>query len=191
MLTPETILIDNLKEALKTAHQYLIWGNGIALFLLILVFQDWRGTGEAALINLPQIGLRAERSIVELIAGVAYFVFGYMAYLAVSRIIRIKRRLRSWPELRKAALTYPSIPTINTGMRLGAVLFPAVMFFVALLIVFLPQIKRNGSDWVFIMLFLVFLASVPHILIMQLLRYPLVETTYKISQECIDRLSAQ
>jgi hypothetical protein len=191
MATPEAILIDNLKQSLKTAHQYLILGNGIALFLLILVIQDWRGTGEAAIITLPQIGLRAERSIVELVAGVAYFVLGYMAYLAVSRIIRIKWRLRYWPELRKAALTYPSIPTINTGMRIGAVLFPALMFFAALLIIFVPQIKKHGSDWVFVMMLIVLLASTPHILIMQLLRYPLVEITYKITEECIVSLKAE
>lgn len=179
-MAPQDILVDNLKEALKAAHQYIIWGTGIALFLLVLVIQDWRGTGVAAIIKLPAIGVDAERSLVELIASVACFISGYMAYLAVERVSRIRVRLRAWPEIRKAALTYPSIPTINSGMRIAAVLLPALLFSAALMIILVPLFKEKGTF--IIPAGITLILNSPYILIAQLLRYPLGETSYQLTK---------
>lgn len=188
-MRPEDILVENLKAALRQAHQYIIWATGTALFLLILVFQDVRGTGVAAAIKLPAIGVDAGRSTVELISAVACFVLGYMAYLAVYRIKRIMWRLRYWPEIRKAALTFPSIPTINSGaVRMGAVILPALLFFAALICIFLPQIKKDPSNAIIVGSFALALNSPYILLAVLLLRYPLGEVTYQINQLTLGRL---
>lgn len=191
-MRPEDILVENLKAALRAAHQYIIWGTGTALFLLILVFQDWRGTGVAAAIKLPAIGVDAGRSTVELIAAVGCFLLGYMAYLAVYRIKRIKWRLRYWPEIRKAALTFPSIPTINSGaMRIGAVILPAMLFFTALIFIFLPQIKEDTTNAIIVISFALGMSSPYILLAVLLLRYPIGEVTYQVTKLSLDRLKQE
>lgn len=191
-MRPEDILVENLRAALKAAHHYIIWGTGTALFLLLLVFQDWQGTNVAAAVKLPAIGVDAGRSSVKLIAGVACFLLSYMAYLAVYRIKRINWRLRFWPEIRKAALTFPSIPTINSGaVRLGSVILPALLFFAALLLIFLPQVKADKSNAI-IVIFFAFGLNLPYFLIaVLLLRYPLGEVTYQVSKLSLSKLAKE
>ena len=191
MAAPEDILVDNLKEALREAHKYIVLGTGVALFLLILSIQDLRGTGTVSPVEIPIVKISAERSLTELISVAIYFISGYMAYLAVSRIERIKVRLHSWPEIRKAALTYPSIPTINiTWARMGAAILPALLFSAALLVIFIPRLK-DVKDSLLPIIFFVLALSSPYILLIQLLRYPLGETSYKITKTSLDNLKEE
>jgi hypothetical protein len=186
MPSAEDILVDNLREALKDAHRQIVFGTGAALFFLLLVIQDVWGGGQGGAIVLPLVGVQADRSFAEIIAAVAYFIAGYLAYLAVSRVLRIKARLQSAPQLREAVLMYPSIPTlILTGARIGALLLPVVIFvggFVPILVRMGWTDETYGLAWVAVML------SAPYILLVRELRYPLSEVKYKLTTESLERM---
>jgi hypothetical protein len=164
MATAEDILADGLKEATREAHRHIVFGTSASLFLLLLAVQDWWGSGEKS-IKVPFIDVSASRALAQAIAGVAYFISGYLAYLAVSRARRIMRRLDTAPDVREAVLMYPSITTVP----------------------FLFMVK--GDLWQALLL-IIFLANTPWILLIQQLRYPLSRIRYRLTAEALDRLKA-
>ena len=187
MATAEDILADCLKEATKEAHRQIVFGTSTSLFLLLLVIQDWWGSGEKT-IKVPFIDVSASRALVEAIAGSAYCISGYLAYLAISRARRIMRRLHAAPEVREAVLMYPSIPTIVlTGTRIAAIALP-VLIFLASTVPFLFMIK--GDTWQ-ALLFIILVASTPWILLIKQLRYPLSEIKYRLSEQALKALPAK
>jgi hypothetical protein len=184
MADPEDILADNLKEAIKDAHRHIVFGIGTSLFLLLLVIQDRWGSADKT-IKVPFVDVNAERAIVQAIAGAAYFISGYLAYLGVLRARRIMGRLQTSPQLREAALMYPAIPTIIiSGTRIAAIVLPAVLF-LASTAPFLFTLKDDRWQ---ALLFVMILASAPWILLVQQLRYPLSEITYKLTTQSLARL---
>jgi hypothetical protein len=186
MATADDILADSLKEATRQAHRHIVFGTSAALFLLLLAVQDWWGGGEKS-IKVPFVDVSASRALAEAIAGVAYFISGYLAYLAVSRARRIMRRLDTAPDLREAVLMYPSIPTIViTGARIAALILP-VLIFLASTIPFLFML--TGDLWQ-ALLVIIGLANTPWILLIQQLRYPLSRVRYRLTAQGLDRLKA-
>lgn len=189
-MAAEDILVDNLKEALKSSHNYIVLGTSTALFLLILVIQELQGTVINADVKVPLIELSTGRSMAKLTAVVACFISGYMAYLAVSRIHRIRWRLRAWQDIRKAALTFPSIPTTNMAfVRVGAILLPALLYSAALVIIFRPWLK--DKDMLVPAIFLILMLNLPYILLIQQLIHPLGETNYKLTKESLETLKKE
>ena len=185
MATAQDILADNLKEATKEAHRHIVFGTSTSLFLLLLVIQDWWGSGENT-IKVPFIDVSASRALVEALAGSAYFISGYLAYLSVSRARRIMHRLHAAP-IREAVLTYPSIPTIVImGIRIAAIALPALIF-LASTVPFLFMIK--GDKWQALLL-IIFIASTPWILLIQQLRYPLSQIRYRLTEQSLKTLRA-
>jgi hypothetical protein len=185
--THEDILADTLKEAVKEAHSRIVFGIGAALFLLLLVIPDWAGKGEKD-IKVPLIDVSADRVLVEILAGVAVFISGYMAYIAVSRTRRIMRRLSSVPHLREAVLLYPSIPTIILPLaRLSAVALPPLLLLSATVpaMFMAPQ----GSEKVSGLIFVTLILNVPYILLMRQLWYPLGEVKYTLNALSFDNLA--
>jgi hypothetical protein len=186
MAVAEDILADNLKEAIKDAHRQIVFGLSTSLFLLLLVIQDRWGNGDKT-IKVPFIDVNAERAVVQAIAGAAYFVSGYLAYLAVARARRIMGRLQASPQLREAVLMYPAIPTIIiTGTRMAAIALPALLFF-ASTIPFLFTLK--GGGWRGLLLGML-IASTPWILLVRELRYPLSVITYRLTEHSLKQLRA-
>lgn len=186
MAAPEDILTDNLREALREAHKRIVFGTGAALFLLLLAVQDWQSGSASQAITVPVVGVDADRTMAKIIAAVAYFIAGYLAYLAISRARRIKRRLDSSPKLREAALMYPSIPTIiHTGPRIWALSLPILIFLAATApSLFMLEEVEHG----FLLFFVILALSTPYVLLIIELRYPLSEVKYKLTEKSLKQL---
>jgi len=186
MANQDDILADNLKEALRQAHKHIVFGTSASLFLMLLVIQDWWESGEKN-IKIPLIDVSAPSWLAEAIACAAYFVSGYLAYLAVTRARRIMGRLRFLPQIREAVLMYPSIPTIIiTGTRIAAIALP-VLIFLTSTVPFL--FTMTGDSWQGLLLF-IFILCTPWVLLIQQLRYPLSEIKYKLTERSFQQLLA-
>ena len=186
MAAPEEILADNLKEALKEAQKRIVFGTGAALFLLLLVVQDWWREDGVKTIDVPIVGVSADRTLAGILAAVAYFISGYLASLAVGRAQRIIRRLDTLPQLREAVLMYPSIPTIITTVKRIAALFLPILIFIASSVLVLFMARDKDIGWA--LLVITFLLSSPYILLIQQLRYPLSEVKYKLTEKSLKDL---
>lgn len=187
MAAPEDILADNLREAIKEAHRHIVFGTSTSLFLLLLVLQDRWGSADKT-VNVPFIAVSADRAIVQAIAGAAYFVSGYLAYLAIARARRIMGRLQASPQLREAVLMYPAIPTIIlTGARIAAVVLPALLFLASTI----PFLFTGTAGTRQALLFMMVIVSTPWVLLVQQLRYPLSEITYKLTEDSLKQLGAR
>ena len=140
----------------------------------------WRKT-----IKVPFVEVKADRKLAEVIAVVAYFISGYLAYLSVSRARRIMLRLSSSPQLRDAVLMYPSIPTfIMTGTRIAAISLP-ILILLASTVPFFFMMPAN--DWRGL-LFMTLLLSTPWFALINELRHPLSEIKYKLSEQSLKQL---
>jgi len=127
MADPGSILVENLREALRLIQRYLFLGLSAAM--LTAVLPSRRELGDASVsVTLPG-GLPAVPSeLASAVAIVVYWVSGALATFTVARAKRIVTELRAYPELLAAALTYPSIPTTRVyGPRIGAALLPPVL----------------------------------------------------------------
>ena len=185
MKTGADILVENLKEALKTSHQYILWATWMSLFLFALVFR--KGFTETKLSSgiepVEVFGIKADSTLAETFAIIAITTFGLMAYLSVSRIQRIKYMLASEPGMLKAALTFPSIPTIHsTGGRILAVLVPSLLFVASLSIIFVPKLFDDDPSYHPVGVFvIILLLNTPYIILAFTLRDSLISLRYLIT----------
>jgi hypothetical protein len=183
MANKEDILAENLKHAIAQCHRQIVFGTAAALFLLLLVIPEWRGA-RGTPIKIPILDLETERVLAEILAAVAFFISGYLAYIAIGRAQRIMERLGKQPEIREAVLLYPSIPTmIDSGMRLTAVLLPLLLFLIATVpFFFFAGSKREGLFVVIMMM------SGPSILLAIRLWEPLSHIKYELTERAFEQL---
>ncbi len=185
MKTGTDILVENLKEALKTSHQYILWATWTSLFLFALVFRKgFTETKASAGIEPVEVfGIKADSTLAETFAIIAITTFGLMAYLSVSRIQRIKYMLAAEREMLKAALTFPSIPTIHsTGGRILAVLVPCLLFVASLSIILVPKLFDDDPSYHPVGVFVtIILLNVPYIILAVTLRESLISLRYLIT----------
>lgn len=185
MKTGADILVENLKEALKTCHQYILWATWMSLFLFALLFRKGFTEAKASsgLEPVEVFGIRTDGTLAEIFAIIAITTFGLMAYLSVSRIQRIKYMLASEPAMLKAALTFPSIPTIHsTGGRMLALLMPCLLFIASLSIIFIPKLFDDDPNYHPVgVIFIILLLNAPYIILAITLRDSLISLRYLIT----------
>ena len=138
----DKLLLENLKEAIRVLHRYMVVGLAAAGSILALASTS---SGEpvpvAGLVTPVPFGFAFS-----IFVG-AYWVFGLLATLIVSRANRIivmfeergegpdDRAQRT--ELLRATLTLPSIPTIKVyGPRIGLSLLPPILAVIGMVFVF-------------------------------------------------------
>jgi hypothetical protein len=181
-MSPQDVLAENLKEALKQAHRHLVFATSAALFLLLLAAGEAPPTG---LKGIPILEVEVDPGLARIIAAVAYFVSGYLALFAVFRARRIMWRLREWPELREAVLMYPSIPTtILRLFRMAALLLPVLLFLAATVPSTFKMEAQDARGW----LLAILLLSAPYVVLMRKLWYPLAKTKYKLTSQALEEL---
>ena len=186
MATPQDILADNLREAIKRTQTHITFATAAALFLLLLVVHDWTKVAKST-ITVPIIRVETDRFFAEVLAAVTYFISGYLAYFSISRAKLIMGRLQSAPEVREAALMYPSIPTIiRTDMRITALLVPVLLFLASTVPFFF---LTGGDKWQGLLLVIVLFSS-PYVFLIQKLRYPLGVIKYKLTEHAMGDLRA-
>ena len=132
------ILVENLKETLKGAQNYLLIGNGAALFLLLLAVEGKLAKGAPSEdVSVPYVGLSASTFAAAFIALAIYVLSGLvvLSFLAHSRRIQ-KRFAEADKALLEAMLTYPSLLTTTLKVQLGAALMPGILGALSLLVAY-------------------------------------------------------
>jgi hypothetical protein len=118
----EKVLIDNLKETLKSAQTYLLTGTVAALFLLILAIQGRFNQPNEEIVGVPFVGLSAPAITAAFIALAVYVLSGIIVLILDSSCRRIEEKLRQSKTegLLDAVLTYPSLIRPSRLMGVGA-----------------------------------------------------------------------
>lgn len=120
----EKVLIDNLKETLKSAQTYLLTGMVAALFLLLLALQGRFNQPNEETVGVPFVGLSAPAITAAFIALAIYVLSGIIVLILDSSCRRIEEKLRQSKTdgLLDAVLTYPSLIRPSKLMGVGAAL---------------------------------------------------------------------
>ena len=120
----EKLLIDNLKETLKSAQTYLLTGTVAALFLLLLALQGRFNQPSEETVGVPFVGLSAPAITAAFIALAIYVLSGTIVVILDSSCRRIEEKLgqSETPGLLDAVLTYPSLIRPSRLMGVGAAL---------------------------------------------------------------------
>jgi len=114
----EKILIDNLKEILKSAQTYLLTGTVASIFLLLLAYQGRFNQPNEENVGVPFVGLSAPTSAAASIAFGIYFISGIIVLILDNSCRRIEGKLRQSKTkgLLNAVLTYPSLIRPNKSL---------------------------------------------------------------------------
>jgi hypothetical protein len=132
MADRESILVDNLTEALKRSERYLVIGliASASLAILALLPGDIAAGVTVPVPGFPQLPRSAATAVLLAVIIGAPF----MASFTLSRVLRIADELSSNRPLLDAALTFPCIATTRVhGPRLVVAFGPPVFVFVSLL----------------------------------------------------------
>ena len=118
----EKLLIDNLKETLKSAQTYLLAGTVAALFLLLLALQGRFNQPNEETVGVPFVGVSAPAITAAFIALAIYVLSGIIVLILESSCRRIEEKLRQSKTdgLLEAVLTYPSLIRPSRVMGVGA-----------------------------------------------------------------------
>jgi hypothetical protein len=143
----ERILIDNLKDTLKSAQTYLLTGMGAALFLLLLSIQGRFNQPDEATIGVPFIGMDAPTSAAAFIALGIYLLSGGIVLVLNGNCRRIEETLRQSKAegLLKAVLTYPSLIRTSKLIGVGAALITFLLGTGALFASWYPRASIPSS----------------------------------------------
>lgn len=129
----QDILGKNLTETLRQLQRYMVLGLGTAVFALMLAASQPAFLDSSDTVELPSqfLPLPVSLRIGIVFALAAYWVAGFLAVMMLSRTKQIIKLLDDSPELVKALLTYPSIPTINYFLpRMFLAVAPAIIILV-------------------------------------------------------------
>lgn len=92
MAGPENVLLENLKETLKSAHWYFLSGSVTALFILLLAARGQLAVGAAEQeVKVPFLDLSAPTFGVAFIAIAIYILSGWMIFGFIKHIRLIKK----------------------------------------------------------------------------------------------------
>ena len=157
----EKILIDNLKEALKSAQTYLLTGIGVMLFLLLLVIQGRFNQPNDENVVMPIVGLSAPTGAAAFIALGIYLLAGGIVLVLNSTCQRIEEKLRQSKTegLLDAVLTYPSLIRTSRLTGVGASLMTFLLGTAALFASWYPRGRHFSS------LFSAMLLSSPYLVL--------------------------
>lgn len=114
MAESKNILLENLKETLKSTQWYFLAGTVTALFILLLAARGQLAAGAVEQeVKVPFLDLSAPTFGAAFIALVIYILSGWTIFGFIKHIRRIKGELTQLneQELLRATLTYPSMLT--------------------------------------------------------------------------------
>ncbi len=143
----EEILIDNLKETLKSAQLYLLTGMGVALFLLLLSIQGRFNQPSEEKIGMPFVGLSARTGEAAFIVLGIHFLSAVIVLVLNSNCQRIEEKLRQSKTkgLLDAVLTYPSLIRTSRFIGVGAALITFLLGTSAFFASWYPRSEVFGS----------------------------------------------
>ena len=145
MLNTDQLLKENLIEALKQVHQYVVLGLGTSASALALAVKTGP-VGPQANVTVPGTFVAVDPQAARAVLLAICFIAGAMAYYSADAANLIAQRLKTSPELLRAACTYPSFATSRfPGVRYVAALLPLLLSVVALLISALHETPRPWS----------------------------------------------
>ena len=104
----DQLLKENLIEALKQVHQYIVLGLGTSVSALALALKT-TAVGAESSVTVPGTFVAVDPQAARAVLLAVCFVAGAMAYYSADAANRIARRMKTSPELLEAAATYPSI----------------------------------------------------------------------------------
>jgi hypothetical protein len=161
----EKILVDNLKDTLKSAQTYLLTGMGAALFLLLLAIQGRFNQPNEDTVGVPFVGLDAPTSAAAFIALGLHLLSGGIVLVLNGNCRRIEETLRKSKAegLLDAVLTYPSLIRTSKLIGVGAALITFLLGTVALFASWYPRGRALSS------LFSAILLSSPYLILAWLL----------------------
>ncbi len=178
-MNPTELLAENLKEALRVSHQYLIWATWVSLFFLAMSLQGNKS-------NTEFLDMEISLTQAQFFATGAFFILGFLAYSSVERVYRIKHMLRIEPDLLKATITFPSIPTINSNRtRVLTVLVPTFLFTLGLLIISWEGLIDDITDTWLGVFFLILFLNVPYFALAIKLKTSLLDIKYRLTDKDI------
>ena len=143
----EKILVDNLKDTLKSAQTFLLTGMGAALFLLLLAIQGRFNQPNEATVGVPFAGLNAPTSAAAFIALGLYLLSGVIVLVLNGNCRRIEERLRKSKTegLLDAVLTYSSLIRTSKLIGVGAALIAFLLGTGALFASWYPRVPVSSS----------------------------------------------
>jgi len=150
MKEPQDILLENLKETLKSAERYFVSGSVSALFILLLAIRGQLATGvEEQEVLVPIAGFTAPTFSAALIALAIYILSGWMIVSLINHSRRIKDRLLNLgeDEILNAMLTYPSMLTTGRYRPVAMALLVATLGTLALLASYTADHGFSSALW--------------------------------------------
>jgi uncharacterized damage-inducible protein DinB len=130
----DQLLKENIIEALKQVHQYIVLGLGTSASALALALKT-TAVGAQSSVTVPGTFVAVDPQAARAVLLAVCFVAGAMAYYSADAANRIAQRMKTSPELLEVAGTYPSIATFRfPGVRYVAALLPFLFAVITLLI---------------------------------------------------------
>ena len=142
-ISRETILLDNIKEALALYQRSLVWATTSALSGLLIAI----GLREAAADRIPILTGTLSAPSAWAIAQALYLVFGALALSAIRRYHLALIALNPPSEILRAIRLYPSLATLpGRFFRLGSVLVPPLATIASWIIELVREHSRQASS---------------------------------------------
>jgi hypothetical protein len=156
MENTDQLLKENLIEALKQVHQYVVLGLGTSVSALALSLKT-ATVGAQPGVTVPGTFVAVDPQAARAVLLALCFVAGAMAYYSADAANLIAKRMETSPELLRAACTYPSFATSRfPGVRYLAALLPLLLSAAALLI---SALHETPPQWGALWIGLVFIGS--------------------------------
>jgi hypothetical protein len=156
MLNTDQLLKENLIEALKQIHQYVVLGLGTSVSAFALALKT-APVGAQLSVTVPGTFVAVDPQSARAVLLALCFLAGAMAYYSADAANRIAQRLETSPELLQAACTYPSFATSRfQGVRYVAALLPLLFSVGALLI---SALHESPHQWSTLWIGLIFIGS--------------------------------
>lgn len=167
MTDVDQVLVANFLEALKQVQRYVVLGLGTSVSALALVLKPRAATGQAT-VTVPGTFVAIDPQAAHAVLLCVCILMGAMAYYSAETANGIATRLRSSPDLLRAASAFPSIATsAYPGVRYVAAFLPLVLSLAALLI---PAFRDKPVDWSALMGWFIFLGAAYGALALELRR---------------------
>jgi hypothetical protein len=156
MLNTDQLLKENLIEALKQVHQYVVLGLGTSVSAFALALKTVP-VGVQPSVTVPGTFVALDPQAARAVLLAVCFLAGAMAYYSADAANLIAQRLEASQELLQAACTYPSFATSGfPGVRYLAAILPLLFSLGALLI---SALHESPHPWSALWIGMIFIGS--------------------------------
>lgn len=145
-MDPQPVLVTNLCETLRQLQRYLVLAIVASLSLVVLQLLS---SSESAgrVIQLPGLVTTVDVRTAKLLLVAAHMAFGLLTLATGERARKTFEKIHK-PELRDAALSYPSIATEpDPFIRVSACLAPALLFLIMLVLEWSHQQSESAVQY--------------------------------------------